>query len=281
MDRAPLEGFTVGVTADRRAEDQAILLRRLGAEVVFGRALDTQPPADEAAVHAVTEALVAAPPDDLIANTGFGIRAWLAMAEGWGLAGGLVDGLRAHTRIAARGAKAVGALRSAGLPVWWRAPDEELITVGRHLAEVGVAGRRVALQLHGDDRQGVTELLEGAGATVIEVPVYRWELPPDGAGAAELIRRATSGRLDAITFTAGPQVRNLLAIARGLGLADQLLAACNEGPVLVACVGPVCARAAAEEGLVRTVVPDQSRLGAMVKALAGALAAGPAGFPAP
>lgn len=273
MDPAPLEGLTVGITAERRAEDQAVLLRRLGADVVFGPALATVPPADEAAIRAVTEALIAEPPDDLVANTGFGIRAWLAMAERWGLAGDLVAAMAARTRIAARGPKAVGALRSAGLPVWWRAPDEQLVTVARHLADSGVAGHRVAFQLHGDDRQEVTALLSAAGATVVEIPVYRWQLPADGAGAADLIRRAVAGELDAITFTAGPQIRNLLAIARGLELDGALRAACNDGPVVVACVGPVCAGVAAEEGLRRTVVPEQWRLGAMVKALAAELVA--------
>jgi uroporphyrinogen-III synthase len=270
-DELPLRGFTVGVTADRRGEDQAVMLRRLGIDVVLGPAMVTLPPVDESALRAMTEALVEDPPDDLVANTGFGIRAWLALADGWGLRGDLLEALAGHTRISARGPKAVGALRSAGLEVWWRAPDEQLATVGRHLVDTGVLGRRVALQLHGDDRQEVTAMLAAAGAEVIEILVYRWDLPPDAHGAAEIVERAVAGTLDAITFTAGPQIRNLLTIARRLGLRDEFLAACNEGRVVTACVGPVCAAVAVDEGIAHSVVPEQWRLGALIHALGDTL----------
>jgi uroporphyrinogen-III synthase len=230
----------------------------------------TLPPADESALRVVTEAMVAAPPDDLVANTGFGIRAWLAFARTWGLEADLLAALAGHTRIAARGPKALGALRSAGLAVWWRAPDEQLVTVGRHLVEAGVSGRRVAVQLHGDDRQLVTAMLAAAGAEIIEIPVYRWDLPPDVDAAAGIVESAVAGTLDAVTFTAGPQVRNLLSIARQIGLADEFLTAC-EARVIVGCVGPVCAAVATEEGIGHSVVPEQWRLGSLVRVVGEAL----------
>lgn len=242
------------------------MLRRLGLEVILGPAMVTLPPADEDELRILTEQLIAQPPDDLVANTGFGIRVWLGAARDWGLEPALLAALH-RSRIAARGPKAVGALRSAGLPVWWRAPDEQLATVGRHLVDVGVNGRRVAVQLHGDDRQVVTAMLSRAGAEVIEIPVYRWDLPADVAGAAAIVESAVEGTLDAVTFTAGPQIRNLMSIARRLGLAEQFLAAC-ERRVIVGCVGPVCAAVATEEGIGRSVVPEQWRLGALVRDVA-------------
>jgi uroporphyrinogen-III synthase len=275
MDELSLRGFTVGVTADRRGEDQAVMWRRLGAEVVLGPAMVTLPPTDDSELRAVTEALVADPPDDVVANTGFGIRAWLALAEDWGLGTELLGAL-GQSRISARGPKAVGALRSAGLAVWWRAPDEQLATVGRHLVDTGVDGRRIALQLHGDDRQEVTAMLRAAGAEVIEIPVYRWDLPPDARGAVQIVERAVAGTLDAVTFTAGPQIRNLMTIARRLGVADEFLAACNEGRVVTACVGPVCNAVAVEEGITHSVVPEQWRLGALVRTLSQTLVTRPA-----
>jgi uroporphyrinogen-III synthase len=266
MEVLPLRGFTVGITADRRGEDQAVMLRRLGADVLLGPSMITLPPADEAVLRTVTEALVVDPPDDLVANTGFGIRAWLAAARRWELEEDLLKGLASHTRIAARGPKAVAALRSAGLPVWWRAPDEQLTTVGRHLVDTGVAGRRVVVQLHGDDRQVVTAMLTAAGAEVMEIPVYRWDLPPDAQGAAHIVEAAVEGTLDAVTFTAGPQIRNLMTIAGRLGLAEEFLAACRDR-VIAACVGPVCASVATEEGITNNLVPEQWRLGSLIRTL--------------
>lgn len=41
MSEGPLDGFVVGVTADRRASEQAELLRRRGADVMHGPAIAT------------------------------------------------------------------------------------------------------------------------------------------------------------------------------------------------------------------------------------------------
>jgi uroporphyrinogen-III synthase len=267
---AGLAGFTVGVTADRRRDDQAVLLDRLGVEVVLGPVLRTEvEPVDDDLLVA-TKQLIAAPPDVLVANTGFGIRSWWARAAVWGLDADLTAALR-DTRLAARGPKASGALRLLGLPVWWRSPTEQLESVVDHLLAVGVAGQDVALQLHGEDSRAVVGRLQAAGATVQEIPVYRWALPTDDRAAVALIRRCCEGSVDAVTFTAGPAVRQFLDLAEAEGKADALLSALN-GHMVVVCVGPVCAGVAREEGIALPVVPEHWRLGAMVKVVATALA---------
>lgn len=266
----PPAGLTVGVTADRRGDDQEVLLRRLGLDVLRApmlRTVDTDP---AEGLEEVTRALVARPPDVLVANTGFGIRTWWEQAAGWGLAEQLTAAM-AGARIAARGPKAAGAVRRLGLPLWWRSPTEQLDSVADHLLEEGVAGQRVALQLHGDDRRRTGARLAAAGAEVVEVPVYRWVLPADEAPALELIRRCLEGTVDAVTFTAGPAVRHLLDVADRAGIAGPLLEALN-GPVLAVCVGPVCAGVAREEGITAPLVPEHWRLGAMVNLVGEALA---------
>lgn len=270
MVTGPLAGFTVGVTADRRRDDQAVLLTRLGVEVVLGPVLRTElDPVDDDLLVA-TKRIIAHPPDVLVANTGFGIRSWWARAAAWGLDAELTAALQG-TRLAARGPKASGALRSLGLPVWWRSPTEQLASVVDHLLAVGVDGTSVALQLHGEDSDAVRERLCAGGASVQEIPVYRWALPTDDRAAAALIQRCCEGSVDAVTFTAGPAVRQFFDLAEAEGVADALLAACN-GRMVVVCVGPVCAGVAREEGIVAPVVPDNWRLGAMVKLVGTALA---------
>ena len=278
-EAGPLAGRTVGVTADRRGEDQAILLRRLGAEVVRGPVLRTERQPVDDALEAVTRQVIAQPPDVLVANTGFGIRSWWERAARWELDHQLTEAL-APARVAARGPKAAGAIRSLGLEVWWRSPRERLDDVAEHLVATGVDGQRVALQLHGDDRQGASSTLRRAGATVTEVPVYRWSTPEDEAPALELLARCCDGSLDAVTFTAGPAVRNLIDLAEREGVADVALRQLN-GPVLVVCVGPVCAAVAREEGIVAPAVPDAWRLGSMVKLVGELLGPGGSAPPRP
>jgi uroporphyrinogen-III synthase len=262
---------TVGVTADRRGEDQTLLLRRLGLDVLHAPMLRTEREPVEEELRAATERLIAAPPDYLVANTGFGIRSWWERAAAWGRDGDLTAALTG-TKIAARGPKAAGAIRMLGLPLWWRSPSEQLDSVADHLVATGVGGRRVAVQLHGDARQAVTRRLAAAGAEVVEVPVYQWATPLDEQPALELIRGCIEGRVDAVTFTAGPAVRHLVGLAEAAGLAEPLLAALN-GPVLVVCVGPVCAGVAVEEGIGEPLVPEHWRLGSMVNLVGAALAA--------
>jgi uroporphyrinogen-III synthase len=253
---------TVGVTADRRGEDQVLLLRRLGLNVLHAPMLRTErDPVDEELL-AATRRLIAAPPDYLIANTGFGIKAWWERATAWELDGELAAAL-AGTRIAARGPKAAGAIRMLGLRLWWRSPSENLDSVAEHLVATGVSGQRVTLQQHGDDRQTVTRRLQEVGAIVDEVPVYRWAGPVDDQPALQLVRACIDGRVDAVTFTAGPAVRHLVGLAEAAGLAGPLLDAVN-GSVAVVCVGPVCAGVAREEGIINPHVPDHWRLGSMV-----------------
>jgi uroporphyrinogen-III synthase len=271
-----LAGFTVGITADRRGDDQAVMFRRLGADVVQGPTIQTLPVPDRAWLTRVTQELIASPPDFLIANTGLGIRTWMAHATEASMDEDLRQAL-AKGRIAVRGPKAAAAVSKAGLKVWWRSPTEQLTDVVRHLLDEAIRDRRIAFQLHGDESKDVTAELERAGAEVIEVPVYRWTTPEGSrlTRALNLIELCCRGQIDAVTFTAGPQVHNMLELAEEFNQAEELRTALNT-KLVVGCIGPVCARAAREEGLVDPVVPTNWRLGSLVKAVAAALTGNPA-----
>jgi uroporphyrinogen-III synthase len=261
-------GLVVGITADRRSDEQARLFEKLGIRAVVGPALATVMTTEEGALRAVTEDLVGRPPDDLVADTGVGIRSWMDAAAAWGLADRLKEALGA-TRILARGPKAVGALRSAGLAVAWRAPSEQLAELIDHLAGEDLSGRRVVLQLHGEDDPASAQRLRDAGGEVVTLPVYRWSVPEDQAPALRLITLACEGELDAVTFTAAPAVHNLMALAEQAGLAEDLRRALNAG--VVGCVGPVCAEAARQEGLTAPIFPEHYRLGSLVHLVADEL----------
>ncbi len=253
----------VGVTAGRRTEEQATLLERAGLRVLIGPSMGTALVTEAGPLRDITEVLIAHPPDYLVADTGIGIRSWLAAAAGWGTEEQLNAALQ-QARIACRGPKAQGALRSANLTIWWRAPGEQLAEVRDRLLGEDLAQKRVAVQLHGEDEPAFIGALQAAGAEVIEVPVYRWTAPDDRRPALDLVRRTCEGELDAVTFTSAPAVHGLFALARAAELGGALLDACNGG-VLVACVGPVCSAAATEEGVVDPRWPEHWRLGSMVR----------------
>ncbi|MDQ2727821.1 MAG: uroporphyrinogen-III synthase [Actinomycetota bacterium] len=265
-----LRGRTVGVTADRRGDDQAVMWRRLGAEVIRGAAIRSEPVVDQRQLRTVVAGLIADPPQWLVANTGYGMRALFAVVEEWGEAEGLRAAL-GRGRVVARGPKAAGAVRSMGLELAWRSPSEQLTDVADHLIGEGIAGARVAFQLHGDDAAEFTSALEAAGAEVLALPIYRWTRPGDDEPALALIDACCGGRVDALTFTSAPGVHNFMAVAEGAGRSGELVDAA--GAMVIGCVGPVCAGAAAEEGFKNLVVPDAWRLGSLVRVVADALVA--------
>ena len=271
MSNGPLDGFVVGVTADRRASEQAELLRRRGAEVLLGPTIATAYLASDDALRAATAALIAAPPEYLAATTGIGIRAWFEAAQVWGLGDPLLDALVA-TRIVARGPKAAGAVQAAGLEVWRTAANEQMDQLLAHLLAEDLRGACVAVQLYGMPAPEFVGALASAGAEVLEIPVYQWRSPDDPAPALRLVQAAIDGRVHAVTFTAAPAVGNLFSLAAGAGLDGPLRDAFNRSGVVAACVGPVCARGAVDAGIEAPLVPEVGRLGLMVRALSERLA---------
>ena len=143
-DWAPLTGFRVAVTSARRAEELSALLRRRGATVTSAAAITMVPLPDDDELRTHTEALIAKPPDIVVATTGIGLRGWIAAADGWGIAAELTEAL-ATARIVSRGPKATGALRAAGLPEEWSPESESSREVLHYLLEGGISGQRIAV----------------------------------------------------------------------------------------------------------------------------------------
>lgn len=266
----PLTGFTVGVTAARRADELGALLERRGAQVIHAPAIRIVPLPDDAELHEATRKLIAQPPQVAVVTTGIGFRGWLEAAEGWGLADSLLDALR-DTTLLARGPKARGAVRAAGLTEAWSPASESSAEVLDHLLERDMEGLRVAVQLHGEPLPDFTEALEVAGAEVVQVPVYRWVAPTDLAPLDRLLELTLSRGVDAITFTSAPAAASLLQRAEDLGLADRLVHLLRWG-VLAACVGPVTAGPLVSRDI-PTVQPERARIGALVRSLVETLPA--------
>ncbi|WP_327710912.1 uroporphyrinogen-III synthase [Streptomyces sp. NBC_00464] len=258
----PLAGFTVGVTAARRADELSTLLRRRGATVVHAPALRIVPLADDSELLAATKELIDVVPDVVLATTAIGFRGWIEAADGWGIGEQLLDTLRG-VELLARGPKVKGAVRAAGLTETWSPASESMAEVLERLLEEGVEGRRIALQLHGEPLPGFVESLRAAGGEVIGVPVYRWMPPEDIAPLDRLIDITVARGLDALTFTSAPAAVSLLRRAEERGLLTDLMGAL-QGDVLSACVGPVTALPLQDRGI-DTAQPERFRLGPLVQ----------------
>ncbi|MFF3988898.1 uroporphyrinogen-III synthase [Streptomyces sp. NPDC001797] len=260
----PLAGFTVGVTAARRADELGALLQRRGAVVLHAPALRIVPLADDGELLAATKEIIDQAPDIVVATTAIGFRGWVEAADGWGFGEELLQRLR-DVELLARGPKVKGAIRAAGLTEEWSPSSESMAEVLDRLLEEGVDGRRIAVQLHGEPLPGFVESLRAAGAEVVPVPVYRW-MPPEDLGPVDrLLDAVVSRSVDAITFTSAPAAASLVSRAEHRGLLGDLLAALGHD-IVPACVGPVTALPLQALG-VDTVQPERFRLGPLVQLL--------------
>ncbi|MEU8530847.1 uroporphyrinogen-III synthase, partial [Streptomyces sp. NPDC048629] len=240
------------------------LLCRRGAAVVHGPALRIVPLADDTELLAATKELIANAPDVVVATTAIGFRGWVEAAEGWGYGDELLACLRG-VELLARGPKVKGAVRAAGLTEHWSPSSESMAEVLDRLLAEGVAGRRIALQLHGEPLPGFVEALRAGGAEVVGVPVYRWMPPEDIAPLDRLLDGVLAGTLDAVTFTSAPAAVSLLTRAEYRGALPELLAALRHD-VLAVCVGPVTALPLQAQGI-DTLQPERFRLGPLVQLL--------------
>lgn len=271
----PLCGRTVAVTAAGRAFEQRILLERRGATVLHTPAIQMIPVAEDSVLREATERALSTPADLMVLTTATGVRWWLQVCEEWGLAQDLTR-LMGRVPLYSRGPKVTGALRAAGLREAASAPSEASAELLEMLLEHGVAGLTVCVQVQGSGSEWnpMAPLLDGlrdAGAHVIEVPAYRWELPEDLVALDDLVRTIARQEVDGVTFTSAPAVMAVLEQARTSGVRDGLLDAFR-GPVTALCVGPVTA--APLVGLdVPVSLPERMRLGALMRHTTDRLAA--------
>jgi uroporphyrinogen-III synthase len=288
-----LAGFTVAVTSDRRRDEVAVQLEEHGARVVLAPALRLVPVADDTLLRETTRRLLESPPDAVVATTVIGMFGWIEAADGWGLG----DALRARlaaAHVVARWPRPGSELPAAGLAHAWSPETESVAEIVEHLvarfaprrsrtrgrrpARPGdspdparargsrrgpLAGRRVAVQLHGVPEDELCAALVAAGAEVVEVPVHRWAPPVDPTPLQRLIDLITSHLVDAVTFSSAVAVGSLLRTADAD--AEAVLRAFR-GPVLVGCLGPPAADPL-RRVQVPVLVPPRARASALVAAL--------------
>jgi uroporphyrinogen-III synthase len=260
-----LEGFRIGVTSDRRAEDLIDALERRGATVLHAPTLRIAHSQHDDQLIEDTRQIISRRPDMLLATTSYGIRRWFEVSDAAGLGQDLVDALQ-ETAILVRGPKARGGIRAAGLSdVGMSDAETTASLVTRALAQFP-APQTIAVQLHGytDERQ--LERLRDAGHTVLTVAPYRWLKPDENDERVHrLIDAIVTRQLDAVTFTSAPAVDAMLGAAQFLGCYDEVLDAFHS-EVLAAAVGPVTAAPLIAAGI-EPIQPDRFRMGALIRLL--------------
>jgi uroporphyrinogen-III synthase len=262
-----LHGKTIALTEARRAAELARLVAKLGGVPYAAPAVREIPRRDLAPARAALDRICGGEIGVILFLTGVGTRAFLDLADAAGRQPALLAAL-GRMFVGARGPKPVAVLREAGVRIDLtpREPTSEGL-----IAELGrvrdLRGAVVAVQLYGEGNPLLGEGLADRGASMLEIPLYEWALPADAAPLARLVHDLIDGRIDVLAVTSSPQVRNVVAVAEGLGLRDRLLGALRRS-VTVAAQGPVCATTLRDLGVKPQIQPAKGTMGALVHAIA-------------
>lgn len=259
-----LEGKRIALTGPRRSQELGKLVENLGGVPLYRPAQGTVI-LDDLDLRNGIISWVNSPPDWSIFTTGVGLEALFDMAEDMGVAAALWDTLR-ENHIAARGYKTANALKKRQLTIQVRDDDGSTEGLIRELAAYDLKNKSVMLQLYGDPNPRLVSWLEEQGASCKQILPYRHIAPPQES-LELLLCDIIEGRVDAATFTSGPQVRFLMEYARKQEKYNELLQAL-EGPVIAVAVGKVTAQGLVEAGVPRVVAPKEERMGSMMIELA-------------
>jgi uroporphyrinogen-III synthase len=268
MTQSGLGGLVVGIPAARRATETARLVERWGGTPLVGPALQEVPVEDEEPLRQATEEVIASSLRWSVHLTGVGTRRWLARAEDWGRLEALLERLRSAYLIP-RGGKATAALASYGLKGAWVPKGETTREITAWLTERIEVDDVLALQRHGEPVPALRNPLESAGARVIEVAPYRWDLPDDRKPAERLVSALLQGDVHALVITSAPQIHHLFVLAKQRGVDKELRIALDEH-IFIAAVGTVAGEGLESVGLKPDLVANPPRMGALMRALASA-----------
>lgn len=268
-----LEGKRIAITGPRKAEELSSIVHKMGGVALIRPAQGTVF-LDEPELGSGISEWIRLKPEWSILTTGMGLEALINTAQEMELEENFIESI-AHSKIAARGYKTVNALKKRGLTSLVRDDDGSTEGLLRQMEEYDFTGKNVVVQLHGDPAPHLVSWLEERGATVRTVLPYKHIAPPEEQ-LQQLLDDILERRVDAVTFTSGPQVRFLIGHAAERGLEEALRASFEDEVVAVA-VGKVTAQSIREEGIERVVAPKEERMGSMMVELAKYYAASSAG----
>jgi uroporphyrinogen-III synthase len=192
----------------------------------------------------------------LILLTGEGLTRLLDLAGRHGLTDAFTAAL-AHTVRLCRGPKPERVLRTLGLQADLQAREPTSSGVIASLVEHELAGKRVAVQLYGEEPNlPLIDFLRDKGAVVDTVAPYVYASKEHEAKVVQFIGALHAGEVDAVTFTSQPQYKRLLDVARMHGQEQAL----HEGMqrTLLAAVGPLVAQQLVDAGYKVAVMPDKT-----------------------
>ena len=248
----------------RRGDDMRSLLERGGARATIAPSMREIPLEQNPAAFEFAAALLAGRIDTVVFLTGVGAKSLREVVETRHSVEEFLAALD-RSRVVVRGPKPAAVLREWNVRIDHRVPEpntwRELLALLD--AEVPLSGTTLALQEYGAPSLELTAALQARGATVLPVPVYRWELPEDTGPLRSAVAGTIAGEFDLLLFTSAQQLHHVLQLAEADGRREAWLAAARR--CLIASIGPTCSEAIRGEGLQVDLEASPPKMGHLVK----------------
>ncbi|MGH2638140.1 MAG: uroporphyrinogen-III synthase [Rhabdochlamydiaceae bacterium] len=291
MERRPLQGLTVAITSSRRATELGHLIEAFGGKAYLAPTVGIQVSAKDTA-NQVRRFLELTSEDTgvdiAIFMTGPGTESIISASKELGLEVKLLKSLRSTPLVVARSAKPRSVLAKYHIQENVKLPKvatfEGILELLRD--SISLMGKRIVLFWHGDRSEVLSEALRNLGANIFEFSTYSYsnELSEDGANllksagfesavlpqrqkVEKLIEDIIAGKIDVITFTSPPSVKNLFETAK-IASREEKLRRELDLHVLVASIGPSTSETLIQYGVRPDVVPEIYKMGKMVESLA-------------
>jgi uroporphyrinogen-III synthase len=249
-----LQGKTIAVPEMRELEVFSSLLERRGAKVLRCPLVTIYDSPHSAQVLAFAVKLAEGSFDDFVLITGEGLTRILSCIDRYepALRPRFVEGLR-NLRTITRGPKPARALRVLGLKPQIEATQPTTEGVIRSLSTEPLEGRRMAVQLYGNDPNlTLMRFLRDRQAVVTTVAPYVYGNAADDATVHSLLERMAAGEVDAIAFTSKLQIERLVT-QHPAPLVRRALTRTK-----IAAVGPIVAEAIRAAGFEVASSPEHS-----------------------
>ncbi len=256
-------GLRVGSFESRQREEMTRLIENLHGIPTVAPSMREVPLEEHREAFAFYEELRAGRVDMVILMTGVGTRTLIKALSTKNPTADVIHALE-KTILVARGPKPVKVMTEFGLAPTIRVPEpntwrDVLKTLD---AKRDINGLTVAVQEYGEPNRIFLAELQARGAKVIQVPVYRAQLPEDICPLRQLVLDVVGGQIDVLLFTNATQIEHAMAVARKEGKALEFRRAFAR--MAIASVGPSCTDMLRGYGLPVDLEPTRPMMGALV-----------------
>jgi uroporphyrinogen-III synthase len=172
-----------------------------------------------------------------------------------------------QTTLVARGPKPIVVLKELGLAPQITVPEpntwRDLLKAVDEGKPDGIQGLQIAVQEYGVSNPDLLDALRQRGATVTQVPVYRWALPEDTGPLRQVLDAILGGQVDVMLITNAAQVEHIMQVLGDYHQVEEFQKSLTR--IMVGSIGQIASERLRHYELPVDLEPSHPKMGILVK----------------